>query len=151
MRIAGLAAVGVAAYWGGWEWAALCVLMLAVVWRADGEHRVPAAAGGSLIWLALFCWSGDRRLFFPYAMQFAAQAAYLTRGRVAPGAIIGAFLLIRVWQAATIGVLAFEFVTAVVIAAFVERIYALSGEGKWVRATAAAIGSTLAFASLAFN
>lgn len=151
MRIAGLAAVGVAAYWGGWEWAALCALMLAVVWLADGEHRVPAAVGGSLIWLALFCWSGDRRLFFPYAMQFAAQAAYLTRGRFAPGGIIGAFLLIRVWQAATIGVLAFEFVTAVVIAAFVERIYALSGEGKWVRATAAAIGSALAFASLAFN
>jgi hypothetical protein len=125
--------------------------MLAVVWRVDGERQAPAAIGGSLIWLTLYCWTGDRRLFFPYAMQFAAQAAYLTRGRLAAGTIIGAFLLIRVWQAASFGVLAFEFVTALVIGLFVERIYALSGEGTWVRVTAAAIGSTLAFASLAFN
>ena len=149
--MAGLAAVVAAGYWGGWEWAALCVLMLAILWRVDGERQVLAAVGGSLIWLALYWWTGDRRLFFPYAMQFAAQGAYLTRGRMASGTIISAFLLIRIGQGAAFGVLAFELVTALMIGAFVERIFALSGEGRWVRVTAAAIGSTLAFASLAFN
>lgn len=158
---AGAAMLGATAYWGGLEWCALCALMLLVLWFAQGRmtaRAVIASIAGSLLWLAVFQWTGDRRIFFPFAMQLAAQASYVLHGRVVRPALVGgggfavAFLLIRTLQQATLSVLAFELAMSIVVILFVERIFDLGGrERASTCITAAAIGSALAFASLPFN
>jgi len=137
-----LVAAVVAAYFGGWEWALLLLLASALSWKSG----MFSTLAPTLCWLALFHWSGDRRLYFPFAMQFAVQAPYLQESRWASWALVAIFLIIRVFQAATAGVLALELVVAIAILIFMhalrERIHS--------RVLAGAIGSLLAFGGLAF-
>ncbi len=110
----------------GWEWAVPPLLVLAWMWlgRRDSEVRgLGWTLAPGLLWLALFLWTGDRRLYFCYTMLYAVQLARLRRmqfrqvrgwGRAAGAgfAVIAAFLGIRIWQDATAAVLIVELLVA---------------------------------------
>jgi hypothetical protein len=153
--LAGLAGVGAAAFYGGWEWALMGAVVLAILWRVDfALGSVVTALAVSLAWLAVFHWTGDRRMFFPYSMQFALQMPYVLRGKIARPAIVGGgglilfFLLIRVVQDATMQVLLVETVVALAILGIVVRLCGPS-QAMPVRLLAGALASALAFAGLA--
>lgn len=155
--IAGIALAATAGF-GGWEWAVLCSIVVLTLWLTGfGAISVVASLGLSLCWLALYVGTGDRRLFFPYAMQLAVQMGCLLRGRVnhpsmvGGGGILALFLAIRVAQSATAGVLFVEFLVASVSLAIALGLYAPASRTATAqtRITAGAIGSLLAFAGLA--
>jgi hypothetical protein len=146
---AGAAALTAAAYFGGWYWALLTAIVLAMQWRV--EWSAPAVAltiSTSLLWLAMFAWTEDRRMFFPFAMHLAVMMGWLLKGRArramvwGPALVVGAFTAIRVAQAATAEVLAVEL--AVAVAAIAAAVWA----GRWGRLAAAMVGSLVAFAGL---
>jgi hypothetical protein len=76
----------------------------------------------SLIWLVLFRVTGNRELFFPYTMFLATGVAVRAverspwLGMLGGGAVVTAFMVIRVLQNATTRVLAVELVIAAAIA-----------------------------------
>lgn len=155
--LTGCIAVAASLLFGGWEWATLCSIVLVTLWRVEfGVVPVLAVVALSFVWLALYSWTGDRRLFFPYAMQFAVQMGYLLRGRVNSPAIVGGggvvavFTAIRIAQSATAGVLIVELVVAAVILALTLRTYGRNSRSASIRVVAGAIGSVLAFGGLAF-
>lgn len=140
---------------GGWEWCLLSVLMLIVLRFSDaGFSSILAATGAGILLLALFQWTDNRELFFPFAMQYAVHAACLLQGRlqwpdlVGGGGMIAAFLVIRVIQHATFRVLVVELAVAVAVVAVA---LAVNGRGRKTpgrRAVAGAVGALLAFAGL---
>jgi hypothetical protein len=146
----------VAGWWiGGWEWAAMGALALAVPLlspKPAGGNPLVFAAGG-MAWLFAFWISGDRRLFFPYSMQYAVQAACLLGAlpaRAGAGvALITAFLAIRMLQEASRQVLLFELLVAVAILAFSLQVYSSAAPPqRWKTIAVGAAASMLAFASL---
>ncbi len=155
--LAGIVAVGIAGQFGGWEWALLCLIVLAALWRIEsGLVPVIATVGCSFVWLALYYWTGDRRLFFPYSMQLAAQLACLLQGRVrlpaivGGGSIVAVFTMIRIAQSATTGVLIVELAVAAAALAIALHAYRGSSRNTTARVVASALGSVLAFGGLAF-
>lgn len=105
---------------GGWEWALVAGFALLVTHRITPQTTaLLAAAAPGLVWVALFEWTGDRRLFFPYTMQYAVQLACLlkerglSRGLAAAGSVLTLFFGVRIAQMATRQVLAVEFAVAV--------------------------------------
>jgi hypothetical protein len=151
-----LIALVVTALYGGWEWALLSFVVLVTLWPAQFSV-VPmlATMGVSFFWLALFHSTGDRRLFFPYAMQFAVQMPYLLQGRVPKpaiaggGGVIAVFMLIRIAQSATVGVLIVELFVATAILALVLKLCGPKCREARTRVIAGILGSALAFAGLA--
>ncbi len=107
----GVAAI-LASYWmGGWYWSVVYAAAVIAQRRAASFFlAIP------LIWVALFAASGDRRLFFPFAMyQAVVFGIYWQRGFAAGAAlIVGLFTLIRIEQEASFRVIAVELVVAVV-------------------------------------
>ena len=111
-----------AAHWlGGPPWTALgaaAVVAQAVVSPQASRLLVLLPA---VVWLVLFRITGNRELFFPYAMALtafvslpmAARAAW--QGWLSGGLMVGAFLAIRLAQQATGRVLAVELAVAAVI------------------------------------
>ena len=153
----GIAVLAVAGAVGGWEWAIICLIVLALLPILEaGILPVFATAGVGLFWLALFCWMGDRRLFFPYSMQYAVQLMCLLRGRVqwpsltGAGVVVGVFTLIRIAQSASVQVLAVELVIAALVLWCALTVYDTGTRGPVMRVIAAALGSVLAFAGLVF-
>lgn len=79
----------------------------------------------SLAWLALFHVTGNRELFFPFAMHVAAFLAVSLAARdprlgaVGGGLVVAVFLAIRILQRATLQVLTVELVVAAAILAAV--------------------------------
>lgn len=154
--LASLIALAVTVLYGGWEWALLILVVLVTLWPAQFSV-VPmlTTMGVSFFWFALFRATGDRRLFFPYAMQFAVQMPYLLQGRVSRPAIVGGggvvavFALIRLAQSATVGVLVVELFVAAAIVALVSNLYGPNRWGVKTRVISGIIGSVLAFAGLA--
>lgn len=73
-----------------------------------------STTGTSLLWLALFAATQDRRFFFPFTMHYAAALGQLwRRGLVAgPAVIVGVFAVIRLVQSVTLPVLAVELAVA---------------------------------------
>ena len=105
------AALLTASYWfGGWYW---CLLYAAVVF----QRCVPALAV-PLFLVALFAITGDRRLFFPFALYQATVFGQNWRGGFAVGSslIITLFTLIRIEQEASFRVIAVELIVAVIAA-----------------------------------
>ena len=105
------AALLASSYWlGGWYW---CLLYAAVVF----QRCVPALAV-SFIWVALFAITGDRRLFFPFALYQATVFGQNWRGGFAAGSslIIALFTLIRIEQEASLKVIAVELIVAAIAA-----------------------------------
>lgn len=141
--------VAVAYFAGGWEWAVIGALAFAVWWRfGSGRGAIPFSVVSGA-WLLLFAISGDRRLFFPYAMQFAIQTACMMLAlpaRVGVGvSMIAAFLWLRIVQQASREVLLFELVVALGLLALALSFHRIETRG----AVVAAIGSILACLSLA--
>ena len=145
--LAGVAAAICAAIFGGWEWALACSIVLLVVMRGKpGLSGVLYTVAPGCFWLTLFCVTGDRRMFFPYSMQYAIQMACLLHGGVlrktilGGGGVVSVFALIRAGQEASAKVLVVELVVAAVVLAL-----AMAGEGLKMReprarAVAAAFG-----------
>ncbi len=147
----GIGFVAAAAALGGWEWAVITAIGVVVALGAEmGWQPVVAMGMVGLAWLVLFRITGDSRLFFPYSMQYAVQVACLLKGRVkwpvlsGGGSVVAVFALIRVWQQATLPVLAVELMVAAIVLGAAAVAY---GRVK-SRVGAAALGSVLAFAGL---
>ena len=137
-------------WFGGWYWALVTAVALGVQWRVEWTARAIALTmSTSLLWLAMFVWTEDRRLFFPFTMHLAVMTGWLLAGRVrramvwGPSLVVGVFVGIRVVQAATVEVLAVEVVVAV------AAVVAAALVGQWGRLAAAMVGSLVAFAGLA--
>lgn len=149
-----LIAVAAAAFYGGWEWALLSLVVVTLCRLRSNSLSILATIGVSALWLAIFHSTGDRRLFFPFAIQFAVQMPYLLKDRVARpvlvggGGMIAIFMLIRISQSATVSVLLVELVVAVIVLALVQQIIPPSASGAKARMLAGMLGSTLAFAGL---
>ena len=155
----GLVFLAAALWYGGWYWAVVGAAAFAVLWLVDfSPLSVLLTVGTSIFWLALFHWTGDRRLFFPYSMQFAVQAACLVRGRVSMPAVIGGggivlvFTVIRIIQSATLHVLTVELIVAAAVLAICSYLYGLGSPDKamQLRTVTATLGSVMAFAGLVF-
>lgn len=112
-------------------------------------------AAPSLAWLGASTATGNRELFFPYAMHLAAVALCRLAGRgarqslAAGGIVAAAFLAIRVAQQATPRVLAVECAVAAAILAG-----AAFARARWPRSVAVdavivAASALLAYAGLA--
>jgi len=133
----------VAAGVGGPSWttvaAVACVGHLAAGFRSDSlAPAVPALA-----WLTASALTGNRELFFPYAMHLAA-AAFLAAGHwplgaVASGTVIAAFIAVRVVESATLRVLAVELAAAVAVLVAVAAARSHSESLRTVGLTATAI------------
>lgn len=143
---------------GGPPWAVLGAI--AIFAQLAGGVRIAslAVAAPSLAWLALSNATGNRELYFPYAMYLAGCAAVSAADRavwlgpVGGGVVVAAFVVIRMLQQATVRVLAVECAVAVAILALV-----LATRGRQPRslshpawhATLATAASLLAYAGLA--
>ena len=111
-----------AAHWlGGPPWTALGAV--AIVVQAVVRPRVSRLLllVPAVVWLALFHVTGNRELFFPYAialtafiiLPIATRTAW--QGWLAGGLMVGAFLAIRLAQQASGQVLAVELAVAAVV------------------------------------
>lgn len=156
--LAGLFPLAAAAYFGGWPWALVGAAVLAVLWKLQADwESVLTTFGLSLLWLALFYWSGDRRFFFPYCMQLAVQLGCLLQGRTqrpmvfGGGGIVALFTAIRLWQGATAFVLFVELLVAAIILYLASRAVKRGNEGLVFRTVAGTVASLLAYISLAVN
>lgn len=148
--VAGLAALGLSWWFGGWYWALIAGVVLAAQWRVKwSAGAIALTMSTSLLWLAIFAGTEDRRMFFPFTMHLAVMMGWLLEGRVGramawgPALVVAVFTLVRVAQAATAGVLVVELVVA--FAAVVAAVWA----GRWGRLAAAAVASVVALAGLA--
>lgn len=118
IQVAVLAAL---CWFGGWYWCLVSVPMFVSGRTRFLKNRVPAvlwAAGPGLLWLTLFVFNGDRRMFFPFTMFQAVLFGQLWRRGFAAGAalVIGLFTMIRIEQEASLRVLIVELVVAVAAA-----------------------------------
>ena len=92
--------------------------------------------------------TGDRRLFFPFTIQFALQTAFQRRPKILGCAsTVGVFLMIRILQGATFKVLLVEIAVAVVVISLAA--YGKTSGGWVSRLVWAGFGSFLAFLGLA--
>jgi hypothetical protein len=148
--------LAVAHLFGGPPWVALgvvaCIAQVMVDFRLRPLLNIVPALG----WLAASRATGNRELFFPYAMYLAAHVASQFAGRgwkpvaAAGGTVVAAFLAIRVLQDATLQVLAVELVVAVAILAAVTALLAATGKRPWDEVVLATLASFAAYAGLAF-
>ena len=130
-----------AAFWlGGWPWAALWALAFALLARQEGPVQALAAAGPAFFWLALFHWTGDRRLFFPFAMHLAQASS--------PVLLATAFFAIRIQQFATLHVLTVELLVAAAVLSIGYAGRRQAPPGLSIRVVASAIVAILALAGL---
>ncbi len=139
-----------------WEWSVPCAIILGTLWgKRFGFVSFATVSGVGLMWLLLYCWTGDRRLYFPYTMQFAIQLSELWKGRVpwpaasAGGLMVGSFTLIRIWQGATTQVLVVELVVALIILIAARLLLGRRRRDATEVTIAAAVGSFFALLSLA--
>jgi hypothetical protein len=141
---------------GGPPWVVLGVMACLGQIMADFRLASLAPLLPALVWAGAHAVTGNRELFFPYAVYLAAHVAVhferFGRGRAAAGAtgIMATFLLIRVLQRGTPGVLAVELaVTVVILVGVLAAIHC--GRGRpaipWLVPLAASLA---AYAGLAF-
>ncbi len=140
---------------GGLPWA--IVGLTALYAQAMNNTGVAATLGNlapSLLWLALFRLTENRELFFPYTMYLAASVALLLAGKnvssdaVGGLVVVSVFLGVRIFQRATVRVLAIEMVVAASILAVALAAYWLSPRTTASRSAIAAIASVVAYACL---
>jgi len=142
---------------GGPPWVALGVLALVGQVAADFRLRPLLGLLPAVGWLVAHQLTGNRELFFPYAMALAAHLAGQFAGRfagrnaaaMAGGLVVAAFLAIRALQAATPRVLAVETAVAAVILALTVAAMPLAARRRWGLVALTAIASLLAYAGLA--
>ena len=139
---------------GGPPWVALGVLAFAAQVAADFRLRPLVGLVPAACWMAAHQLTGNRELFFPYAMALAAHLAcqFSGRGRVAAalagGLLVAAFLAIRVMQAATAKVLAVELAVAAAILAAVVAVLPAAVKRPWGAMAVTILASLAAYAGL---
>ena len=150
-----LAFLGAVQWLGGPPWVALGVLACCGQILADFRVAPLVLLVPAVGWAAAHHVSGDRELFFPYAMFLAAHVAgqFAARGRAAAalggGALVAAFLVVRVLQRAGPRVLAVELVVAAVILGAVVAVRASAATRPGAATLAAVLASGAAFLGLA--
>ena len=140
---------------GGPPWVALGVL--ALIGQVAADFRLGPLVGllPAAGWMAAHHLSGNRELFFPYAMALAVHLAgqVVCRGRgataTAGGLVMAAFLAIRLLQDATGRVLAVEAAVATVILGLAVAVLPLAARRPWGTAAVTILASLLAYAGLA--
>lgn len=134
------------------------VLGMLAVWAqllVDGRVRSLGLLLPSLGWLVASAMTGNRELFFPYAMYLAGFVAVRLAARAAwqaslgGSAVVAAFLVIRILQAATWKVLFVETAAAAVILAVLVVVALRCRRGSPAEAAVVAAGSLAAYAALA--
>ncbi len=140
-----------------WPWALEAVVALFAIPRTRLSFAaVLGVAGVGLAWICVFCWTGDRRLFFPYTIQLAVQSICLLDGRVRWPALLGGgtmmllFTAIRLVQGATLSVLFVEWIVAAGVLALAVTAWRNSARSSAARLGLGLIASLLAYAGLAF-
>ncbi len=140
---------------GGPAWTGLGVIACIALAFAGMQPGRLAVLYPSLAWLAASRLTGNRELFFPYAMVLAtAVAVLLPRHRfhtaaIGGGVLVAAFLAIRIHQGAGGRVLAVESVVAVAILGIALATRSWTAERVLARAWIPLAASLLAFACLA--
>jgi hypothetical protein len=153
--VAALAILALTCLLGGWEWLVPAVPACVVLWRRDSSAgSILAATGIGLTWIAFSQWSGDRRLYFPYTVQYAVQTLLLIRGgtmrpAAGGGLVVVTFAAIRLAQGATARVLAVKLAVAALILGVVAAARQGESPGDGMRAAVAAVASAAAIAGLA--
>ena len=118
--------------------------------KSDPSAILLAALPG-LVWLVLFHFTDDRRLFFPFTIQYALQAGFFRRPALTGcGVIVGTFFAIRIAQGATLKVLIVEMIVTVAVIAISTSGYRQRSNGWLARLSWAAFGSFVAYLGLAF-
>lgn len=140
---------------GGWPWGLTLACALVLANSSEPSWRtvlwVPAV---SLIFLAFFLLTGDRRFFFPFSIQLAVQCACLMRRRSqwaawsAGAAMVGVFTLIRIVQAATVPVLTVELIVAGVALAVGIAVGGRQAEPLQRRTAASSVAALIALVGL---
>lgn len=108
------------------------------------------------LWAFAQAATGNRELFFPYAIYLVAHVVVtlwprgLVRAAAAGAGLVGAFLLIRVFQQATPRVLAVEFLVAAAILMLTLGAAVIGGHSRWGRWLIPLAASLAAYAGLAF-
>lgn len=108
---------------GGPPWTVLAAVAIVLESAAGLRLAGLLRLSGAFVWLAAFVVTGNRELFFCFAMTLAAHATmqFVTRswqaGGLAGGLVVAAFLGFRVAQQATARVLAVEALVALAILA----------------------------------
>lgn len=141
--------------WGGPPWTLVGVVAFVLLAFSRPQVGVLAAVAPSLIWLGLAQATGNRELFFPFAMHLAAVvvcrlADHGTAWAALGGSgVVAAFLAIRVAQQATPRVLAVEcaVAAAILVAATIARLRSPRRVG--VDAAIITAAAVLAYAGLA--
>ncbi|MEO8027939.1 MAG: hypothetical protein ABI823_15750 [Bryobacteraceae bacterium] len=141
---------------GGWIWALPCAVVAALWWRSGGSAGALATACRiSAFWLVAFVLTGDRRLYFPYTLQFAVQASCflggpaLRAGVFGAGGIVALFTAVRLVQAASARVLTVELAVAIPSLALCLAFYEEGSPTLQRRLAAAGVASLLGFLGLA--
>lgn len=141
--------------YGGPPWTLLGMIAFFAQIAAGFRLRQLVLLVPSLAWLALFHDTGNRELFFPFAMYLATHVALILAARdrwqgcLGGGIVIGAFMMIRVFQAASTKVLAVELVVATAILAIAISAHALAEKRPASAAAITVAASLAAYASLA--
>ena len=150
----GVALVGSALLIGGIPWASILLLALIAHWRRDRSWLWLVLIVPSFVWLFLSRWTGDRRLFFPFTLYLAVYVALAwsahtwRRGLAGGGIVISLFLVIRVLQHATSGVLTVELAVAAAILATSLILSHLSQRSIRSRLAIQSLASLLAYAGI---
>lgn len=145
-----------AAHWlGGPPWTAVGAVAVVVQALVQPQASRLLLVLPAVAWLGLFRLTGNRELFFPYAMALAAfvslplAARRTWLGGLGGTLVIGSFVAIRIMQQAGGRVLAVELAVAAVILALVLTAANRVG-GRWsIEAAVVAAASLLAYAGLA--
>lgn len=135
---------------GGLPWACISLVgLLAFIGFGANWREVLLLTLPAMFWLAIFHFTGDRRMFFPFSMLFVACLALRDSWATAMEIMV-LFLVARILQDATIRVLAVELIVGVVALSpiyFAQK--KLNPLGQWRSAFAVAC-SLLAFIGLIF-
>jgi len=148
--------LAVAARVGGPPWMLLGTIAVGGVALADLRPGALLHLCPALVWLGLSSATGNRELFFPYAMFLASQLALVLSvawgrgtGALGGGAIVAAFMAIRTLQRASAGVLAVELAVAIAILLAVFAARRLPHRSATTDMLIAVAASLLAYTSLA--
>jgi hypothetical protein len=146
-----LVLLAVAQFGGGTPWTVLVALSLVAESAGGLSVRGLARIGCGLVWIAAFRMTGNRELFFPFAMYLAAHVGLGVAKRgpwlgvLGTGLVVAAFLAFRIAQGATRGVLAVEAAVAVAIIASLFTVRPLLPEARSTpRDVALTVGASLA-------
>lgn len=140
---------------GGPPWTLVGGAAFTLLASAGPRLETLLLAAPSLAWLGASIATGNRELFFPYAMQLAAVVVCrlcdrgALRGLAGGGLVGGVFLAIRVAQQATPRVLAVECAVAVAILAGAALARAKWPQGGGVDAAIVAAAALAAYGGLA--